>query len=469
MLKTFSGLFLLLSLVSTALSLPLMASAAGMNPTSTGQLIKTADSKSVYYRYDGKRYTFPNEKIYFSWYQDFSSVITVSPEELAASPLAGNVTYKPGSRLIKIQTDPKVYTVSRYGILHWLNEAMANELYGSNWNSKIDDVEDTFFTNYIIGQEMTTLPPSYDIQEDAAITSIADNLRPANFVPGTASSAPLSKDPLLSVGVSTPQAVLNQTVVIFATVADNKRPIARIEIYQGQDSPLAICYNTLNCKGNYQVTQTTTTNLVFKARAFDDQGQKIETATGYQATLLIMPASPIIMTSAIPSQIAAGEKSVFSSNAGAFSNLSSHKMYLIIPGEPNPLLWRDCKTETMCQGSTPFYRTSQLFSKIVSNNQTFYSAAVTINVSGGTVPKPSLAVTSRPLPNQAVLKLTAPTGEGIGFSVIVVGTTPDNDTIALCDQSQCEITVQISAPQTYTAFTDVGGKLEASNSITVAL
>ena len=47
---------------------PLTASAA-----SSGDLIRgTSFSTVYYYGSDGMRYTFPNEKSYFSWYTDFS-------------------------------------------------------------------------------------------------------------------------------------------------------------------------------------------------------------------------------------------------------------------------------------------------------------------------------------------------------------------------------------------------------------
>ena len=46
-----------------------------------GDLIKTAGSPTVYYYgYDGKRHAFPYEKIYYSWYSDFSGIKTVTKD-----------------------------------------------------------------------------------------------------------------------------------------------------------------------------------------------------------------------------------------------------------------------------------------------------------------------------------------------------------------------------------------------------
>lgn len=115
-----------------------------------GTLIKGRDLSTVYFLgSDGKRYVFPNAKTYFSWYDDFGQLEEIDDDELMDYPLGGNVRYKPGRLLVKIQTDPKVYAVSHNGHLRWImTETIARALYGENWNTLIDDVPDSFFTNY---------------------------------------------------------------------------------------------------------------------------------------------------------------------------------------------------------------------------------------------------------------------------------------------------------------------------------
>jgi murein DD-endopeptidase MepM/ murein hydrolase activator NlpD len=115
-------------------------------------LIKTPDSAAVYYcGTDSKRYVFPNDKVFFTWYDDFSEINEISVAELAAIPLVGNVTYRPGVSLVKITTDPKVYAVDSGGALRWVKTPeIAVELYGSDWADKVDDIPDTFFINYQI-------------------------------------------------------------------------------------------------------------------------------------------------------------------------------------------------------------------------------------------------------------------------------------------------------------------------------
>jgi len=119
---------------------------------SAGDLIKMAGLSSVYYLgADGKRYVFPNEQTYFSWYSDFSGVVTIPQSELESYPLGANVTIRPGTKLVKITTDPKVYAVEPNGKLLWVpSEAVASTLYGSMWNKRIIDVPDAFFTNYTV-------------------------------------------------------------------------------------------------------------------------------------------------------------------------------------------------------------------------------------------------------------------------------------------------------------------------------
>jgi hypothetical protein len=124
------------------------------SPCVSGSLITLADSQAVYYcGADGKRYAFPNDKIYFTWYDGFVDVVTITREEMVKITLGGNVTYRPGLRLIKVRTDPKVYVVEKGGTLRWIRSAeTAKTLYGEDWNQKIDDLPDAFFFDYKIGE-----------------------------------------------------------------------------------------------------------------------------------------------------------------------------------------------------------------------------------------------------------------------------------------------------------------------------
>lgn len=136
-----------------AFAMPSLASAATLM---NGDLIK-ASGPAVYYYNNGKRYVFPNETTYKSWFADFSMVRTISDSELSAVMIGGNITIRPGTKLVKITTDPKVYAVTMGGVLHWVeSESVATALYGSAWASRVVDVPDAFFVNYSVGSSVAT-------------------------------------------------------------------------------------------------------------------------------------------------------------------------------------------------------------------------------------------------------------------------------------------------------------------------
>lgn len=144
----------------------------------SGDLVKLdcATCKTVYYLgNDGKKYIFPNERAYKSWYSDFSKVKVIASEELSKYLIGGNVTYRPGIKMVKIQTDPKVYAIGKSGVLRWVKtESIAQELYGANWNKMIDDIPVLFFVNYKIGEEIASAA-NYD-KDSAMIDSTEINI-----------------------------------------------------------------------------------------------------------------------------------------------------------------------------------------------------------------------------------------------------------------------------------------------------
>lgn len=180
-MKYFLGIFLLL------LAIPVHA--ASISPVSSlqsGDLIRGQTFSSVYYYgADGFRYVFPNDKTYFTWYQNFDNVKWLSDKDLATIQIGGNVTYKPGVKMIKINSDPKVYVVSKNGTLRSIaSETIASSLYGSDWNKKIDDVPDGFFPNYTLAGVIELGSQYSATAEKADATSINSdkNLKPATVI-----------------------------------------------------------------------------------------------------------------------------------------------------------------------------------------------------------------------------------------------------------------------------------------------
>ena len=134
----------------------LIAPLAAQAATASGDLVRGSLPAVYYVGADSKRYVFPNQKTYNTWYANFSGFKVITDSELASLSIGGNVTYKPGVRMVKIQSDPKTYVVDAGGTLRWVtSEAVAVTLYGASWNTMIDDVSDAFFTNYKSGTDIT--------------------------------------------------------------------------------------------------------------------------------------------------------------------------------------------------------------------------------------------------------------------------------------------------------------------------
>ena len=161
-------------LIYAAVGLALIANTLAFAPVSAATALEPdtvikglSHSTLYYYATDGKRYAFPNDKVYFSWFTNFNDVVTISDEELAQIPLGGVVHYRPGILLVKIQTDPKVYAVGEKGILRWIkSEILARALYGNDWNILVDDLPASFFAQYLLGSPIIS-PSDYDADEEA--------------------------------------------------------------------------------------------------------------------------------------------------------------------------------------------------------------------------------------------------------------------------------------------------------------
>jgi len=138
-------------------AMPLASHAATTTAFGPGDLIKGSGDTVYYYASNGKRFVFPNAKTYFTWYKDFSTVKQLPDGVLSTIPLGGNVTYRPGIKMVKITTDPKVYVVDQGGFLrHVTSEQLAQTLFGLAWQERIDDIADPFFVNYKVGTAIQT-------------------------------------------------------------------------------------------------------------------------------------------------------------------------------------------------------------------------------------------------------------------------------------------------------------------------
>ena len=228
-------------------SVGLLATPIAVGAAVTGDLIKLQCSagagvddpcRAVYYLgADGKRYVFTNQKAYSTWYANFSGVKVVSSTEMSSYPIGGNVTYRPGVKMVKITTDPKVYAVSANGTLRWVTtEAIAVALYGSNWNTKIDDVADAFFVNYTVGSDVSSSGAYDAAAETSGATSISDdkNLAGGPAVPSGSSLAVSLASDTPATGYMIGNTIHNKfTKVNFTASADGDITIDQLVVRRG--------------------------------------------------------------------------------------------------------------------------------------------------------------------------------------------------------------------------------------------
>ncbi len=147
---------------------------APVQAASTGDLIKVSTSAAVYYLGEGnKRYIFPNQATYMTWYSDFSGVQTISQSEIEEMTIGGNVTFRPGTKLIKFPTVAKVYAVEPGGVLrHITSESIASSLYGAEWYKMVGQVPEENWIAYTEGSEITdaTYPTGTLVKEEGGST-----------------------------------------------------------------------------------------------------------------------------------------------------------------------------------------------------------------------------------------------------------------------------------------------------------
>jgi hypothetical protein len=118
----------------------------------TQQVIKSTYGTALYwFGKDQKKHLFPNTATFYTWFSDMKNVKKVSATVLNKIPTGGNVTYRPGAKLVKFPNDKAVYAVSRYGVLHPLaNPTVANALY-PNWTKQLHTLSATMKNDYTIG------------------------------------------------------------------------------------------------------------------------------------------------------------------------------------------------------------------------------------------------------------------------------------------------------------------------------
>lgn len=142
--------------IDQELGLPSIAYNDHAKYCSPGTLIKGMSSTLYYCGVDIQRHAFPNAKIFQSWYESTKPTIRILGDAIVNSvPQGVDVGYRPGSRMLKVTTDPKTYAIAPSRILRWVvDESTAVRLYGEKWNQMIDDVSSAFMSLFTIGADI---------------------------------------------------------------------------------------------------------------------------------------------------------------------------------------------------------------------------------------------------------------------------------------------------------------------------
>lgn len=125
-----------------------------------------------YYGHDGKRHVFPNESVFYTWYSNFNDVVSVSQDFMSSLVIGKNVTYRPGSVVVKFDSSPEVYAISAdHTLHHYTTLSLLKSDYGSNWTNVLAKVPDALYSNYTIGSEIDNVR---DYDRDDAYYSVND-------------------------------------------------------------------------------------------------------------------------------------------------------------------------------------------------------------------------------------------------------------------------------------------------------
>ncbi len=452
--------------------LPLMAGLAAIGSLAAlpaaaqpvGRIFKGSGS-TVYLRAaDGKRYTFPNDKVFRSWFPNGTAVEQTADEDVARVPFGGLVAYRPGTTLVKVTTDPRVYAVDRAGTLRWIRtEAIARSLYGDDWAKKVVDLPDEFFASYRLGTDIES-QAGFDVQNMlGSIRDPDDNLRNP---PTTRQDAPTPAQPTQTTVATTidrTTAVQGQPVKIAVRVTGTAAEQSRIEIRSdAQSFPLATCIASATCETTIRA-RTTAVPERFWAVVTRPDGSNATTPEAERPRLTTTAATPDITVDAAPKRVPVGSRTLVTSNYTGGLTVEGHRLLVIMPGSDEPLLVRDCKSDTSCSSPVAVYRNFEAYAEVRVAGKTLVSRLEPVELVGAT-PLPKLSA-SRERTNEWKVTLTAPTGDDIGkLSTIVDGETSDSPIFAICEAT-CSVTIKVNIPGKVRAFTDVGGIVEGSNVI----
>lgn len=141
---------------------PVSGKEESVSPVSAGEYVRSPSFSTVYYvTSDLKRRPFFDTKT-FRTYAAFSEVKTVSDATLPLLPLGAPMLPKPGTVLVKIESDPRTFAVTEPGtdgkpVLRYIpSEQEAIRLYGAAWADYVIDLPPTLWNRFAFGPDIGT-------------------------------------------------------------------------------------------------------------------------------------------------------------------------------------------------------------------------------------------------------------------------------------------------------------------------
>ncbi len=124
-------------------------------------VVITSDNVNYsWYAKNGLRYIFPSAEVFDSWFRrgDPIKVYKLKNETISKIFIGGNVTMKPGARVLRFAHDKNFYAVDQPRTLRqFANEEVLEGIYGKGWRYLIAHLPEWQFVNYDIGKPIGTL------------------------------------------------------------------------------------------------------------------------------------------------------------------------------------------------------------------------------------------------------------------------------------------------------------------------
>ncbi|MCR4256195.1 MAG: hypothetical protein NUW08_00640, partial [Candidatus Uhrbacteria bacterium] len=118
----------------------------------TGQFIRSSDGTVYWFAENERRYVFPDGATLQSWLGGTPGMLNDAPDaDLEQYPVGGPMTMRPGTRLVRFDSDPTTYVVTRGAVLRAVTTELAAAFYGNDWPLNVDTLSVALHANYRIG------------------------------------------------------------------------------------------------------------------------------------------------------------------------------------------------------------------------------------------------------------------------------------------------------------------------------